>query len=560
MFSQLEKIEGLLEETKPLLPSDRFGEINSLFEEKTKSFCLKILLYGPYNSGKTMLINALAGEKLFTSAPLPETSQLQPVRFGEYEIIDSPGFGAPDPHAEELSKKAAKWDADLVLFVVSSGGHLESERISNEISDLLESGRTLLFVVNEIETLSDDDREKIKSRLHAYASRALWTKPEASFYGPLFVNAESALKARTSSPRKRKLEEESGILALEETIHQWLSNQGKYAPLATITANLLEELKRARAEALKHIGEIDPRWQEALEKIGEIEKDMEDFVLREVTNRIEHLVKWARDMLYSEKQPDDFQAFWADFLAELEATLNGMISLADGRLVRLLDRLCEDIPLGTLESQIRIPQNLLQSLFREPEQDSSMPANERDDKITRITEALANTDENRYRPIVTSFAVTASKGIALAQARGAFASLGMAGKVLGGLGKALPLIGLAVDIGFILRDLYRHEKHKEKLVKALERELEEQEKKEEARRRAIIMQIKRVSSDVFQSVGDQILIYFTKLLSERRQVFLEKMREEKQVNESARQRVVSLDQAIDKAQELLVALQGGLER
>jgi len=48
-------------------------------------------------------------------------------------------------------------------------------------------------------------------------------------------------------------------------------------------------------------------------------------------------------------------------------------------------------------------------------------------------------------------------------------------------------------------------------------------------------------------------------LSERRQVFLEKMREEKQVNESARQRVVSLDQAIDKAQELLVALQGGLE-
>lgn len=75
----------------------------------------KIAVVGAFNRGKTALINALTGSTLLTS-PLPNTEALSLITWGALDVIDSPGYGAPEGDYEALITEAIR-DASLVVFI-----------------------------------------------------------------------------------------------------------------------------------------------------------------------------------------------------------------------------------------------------------------------------------------------------------------------------------------------------------------------------------------------------------------------------------------------------------
>jgi GTPase SAR1 family protein len=548
MLSKSEELRKLIEDSSALLSEQAHARILQLFEEKMRSPLLKILVYGPYNSGKTLLTNALAGKEIFSSAPLPETSELQSVRFEEFEIVDSPGLDAPDPHAEMLSRKAANWDADLVLFVVSSAGHHESGRVKQEIKGLLESGRSLLFVVNEIERLKDEDRLSIKNSLQSCAIEASNRNENARFYGPVFVNALSAFRARTSSPVKRKLEEESGILELESAIHSWILSLGKYAPLATVSASLLQELKKCREEMEKKHTPLDSKWATLAKEIDRIQNEIEDLVASETNTRVQNFSAWAEDFVYSQTEVNE-----SVFLSEIESTCQGLQNRVIEALELRLARICDEYELGNLAGHLRLPAwqgfGETQTLEQEPNHsavDSVIPA--------PVEKVETSVDQPFPR---TLKALTITQTLKEAGMFKTLRPLGKVGKIVSKVGKALPWIALGLDIVLAVRDWWQLEKRKKQAQKELQAQIEEMNRIEEARKRALVAQIRRLGSDFIKTVGNGVLLASYQVLRERRKVFEQKMQEEQQLEKSFQMQLEALDDSIARAQELLLDLSQG---
>lgn len=137
-----------------------------------------IVIVGEFNAGKSSLINALFGEKLRTEGPIPVDDVISILRYGELAstkrlsdyvveqfypvellrnitLVDTPGTNSIVQRHQEITEDYIP-RADLVLFVTSIDRPLsESERKFLEY--IREWGKKVVFVLNKIDTKSDDE-------------------------------------------------------------------------------------------------------------------------------------------------------------------------------------------------------------------------------------------------------------------------------------------------------------------------------------------------------------------------------------------------------------------
>ena len=303
-LSIYKNLEEILIKAKEILGNEKFDELKGLLEQKSGETRIKVLLYGPYNSGKTTLINALAGEELFKVGPIPETMELQPVVFGGYEIVDSPGFNAPTPKAEELSIKCARWDADLVIMV-SSISYLQDERLWKECEELLSRGKDVFIVGNIKEEINEKEIEDVRNNVAAKILR-IQTKIKENpgkIYGPYFVNALSAFNARTSRPKKEYLEIKSNIHGLQTEIQHYVMRNKDLSGAGTVAINIMLSLEDKKQKIIGEFNKNDEKElaiKSAIEKIEKVKKDFEEFVNREERSSLNSLESLASKIVWGE--------------------------------------------------------------------------------------------------------------------------------------------------------------------------------------------------------------------------------------------------------------------
>jgi alcohol dehydrogenase YqhD (iron-dependent ADH family) len=116
---------------------------------------------------------------------------------------------------------------------------------------------------------------------------------------------------------------------------------------------------------------------------------------------------------------------------------------------------------------------------------------------------------------------------------------------------------LGVDIVLAVRDWWQLEKRKKEAREELQAQIEEMNRKEEARKRALVAQIRRLGSDFIKTVGNDVLLASYQVLRERRKVFEQKMQEQEQLEKSFQMQLEALDDSIARAQELLLDLSQG---
>ncbi len=136
--------------------------------DKLENSHIHIAVFGRVGVGKSALLNALLGEKRFSTSPLHgETRRAQSAAWEEWEeggvfLIDTPGINDVEGEERERHTHAAINRSDLILFVVD--GDLSSTELS-ALQKLLKEHRPVVLVLNKGDLYTLQDKRLLLQQL-----------------------------------------------------------------------------------------------------------------------------------------------------------------------------------------------------------------------------------------------------------------------------------------------------------------------------------------------------------------------------------------------------------
>lgn len=132
----------------------------------TSSNKMQIACVGIYNAGKSTLLNALIGKKVFTTGDVPTTDSVDKYDNGELVYIDTPGLNAND--LDNATAAKGYKESDIILFVsnIQNGGLNKAEaKYLEELKMALGSKKMLqdnvVFVLSNKHRMEADKVEKV---------------------------------------------------------------------------------------------------------------------------------------------------------------------------------------------------------------------------------------------------------------------------------------------------------------------------------------------------------------------------------------------------------------
>ena len=133
---------------------------------------LHIAVFGRVSVGKSALLNALLGEKKFSTSPLHgETKEAQQGQWQEYEsgnifLIDTPGINEIEGEKREQLAKDVASRAELVLFVVD--GDLTDTEVQ-ALHTISAQHRPIILVLNKIDRYQSFEKEELFKSLQSHS-------------------------------------------------------------------------------------------------------------------------------------------------------------------------------------------------------------------------------------------------------------------------------------------------------------------------------------------------------------------------------------------------------
>ena len=200
-----------------------------------------LVVVGEFNSGKSAFINALVGRPILPEGVTPTTAEINVLRHGEQEhvesksdglrlitapaellrhlhLVDTPGTNAVIREHEALTSDFVP-RADLVFFVTSADRPFtESER--QFLARIREWGKKIVFVVNKVDILAGPtEMQEVEAFVSGQAELLVGRRPQV-----FSVSARAALRAKQGEP---SLWNASRFEALERYMHDTLDDAGR---------------------------------------------------------------------------------------------------------------------------------------------------------------------------------------------------------------------------------------------------------------------------------------------------------------------------------------------
>ncbi len=217
--------------------ADDFSQVQAMLD-KLEHDHIHIAVLGRVSVGKSSVLNALIGERRFsTSALHGETKQNEMAQWDEQEsgslfLIDTPGINEIDGEARERMAHEVSQRSDLVLFVID-GDMTDSEYTA--LQGLAREHRPLLLVLNKSDRYTDVQRQELRHSLLARLEDM--TSPEnlievAADPPPRIIVTVDADGRETETERTSPPD----VSALKDRIWEILEAEGK--TLAALNASL----------------------------------------------------------------------------------------------------------------------------------------------------------------------------------------------------------------------------------------------------------------------------------------------------------------------------------
>jgi hypothetical protein len=224
---------------------------------------LEIVAFGTVSSGKSSLLNALAGRDVFRSDAAGGTtitrSELAWPGADHVVLVDTPGLAEVKGIDREIPARQAARDADLILFVVDGPlKHFEYALLR----ELLAMEKRVILCLNKEDWYTDTDRSRLIEQLHEQVGALI---PAADV---LSVRARPVARTRVRVlPDGREVEEtvtvESDISALAERMLATVSRDGA----DMLAANLLLRARGLAADARGRIASaLDRQAEEIIQR------------------------------------------------------------------------------------------------------------------------------------------------------------------------------------------------------------------------------------------------------------------------------------------------------
>ncbi len=200
-----------------------------------------LALIGPFGTGKSSLINALLGDSVLPTGPVPTTDHITILRYGEsrgssqaqdgvetifhpapllrqISLVDTPGLESVfAQHGQRTD--AFLHRSDWVVLVMLATQALSASNLQY-LESLRDYGKRVLVVVNQIDLLDDTQQEAVRAFVREQCLAHLGTEPEV-----FLTSARQALAARQASPPDDAAWEASGVAALESRVVRSLDDR-----------------------------------------------------------------------------------------------------------------------------------------------------------------------------------------------------------------------------------------------------------------------------------------------------------------------------------------------
>jgi small GTP-binding protein len=217
--------------------ADDFAQVQAMLD-KLEHGHIHIAVLGRVSVGKSSVLNALVGERRFsTSALHGETKQNEMAHWDEQEsgslyLIDTPGINEIDGEARERMAQEVSQRSDLVLFVID-GDMTDSEY--SALQGLAREHRPLLLVLNKCDRYTAAQRQQLRDSLLVRLEHIIppgnlvevSADPPPRVYIKVDADGRETESERTTPPN---------VMALKDRIWEILEAEGK--TLAALNASL----------------------------------------------------------------------------------------------------------------------------------------------------------------------------------------------------------------------------------------------------------------------------------------------------------------------------------
>jgi tRNA U34 5-carboxymethylaminomethyl modifying GTPase MnmE/TrmE len=468
LLALYDEVDGLCETYNP----HTVASIRELSRAKKAQAGASIMVYGVYNAGKSTLINALLGKELAAVADVPETARVQGYRWGDFEVLDTPGIDAPLEH--EAITREQLVQSDVVIFVVNPLGVVEEEKTLDVLLELVLAGKMIFLVLNCKSRFDPIDLARIKDELSERIQQKAGSQKVLGHIPIVEVNARSALKAKLEN--KQNLLNSSGFPKFERDLEGFFASVEQKAIVARV-ANELRSFLDAT------VAELDKRQDQAA--IKRLDAFYGEIARREID--IRHGLK----SLIEAK---------AAYIAKSTITaLNQNIEGAQGKVEQLIGQANEQVCSELEDALTRLgldASEMLDEVIREvqvqpqaynaqaaPDLDTAQaPANQLP-ASQGVDLSLLESGVRQASSMLKAEHVVSALKVGKQWLPTLFKGVGPVtmGKVAEQIvGKVIPVIGIAFQVGSALYSAFAGDPEQQRLEEQAKREEQERERREQA--------------------------------------------------------------------------------
>ncbi len=245
-----------------------------------------MVLVGPFNSGKSSLVNALMGSReLLTIGATPTTDTIQILRWGEeaermesggevetvfypsellkkVSVVDTPGLESVFKSHEQTTRKFLH-RADVVLLVMMATQAMTASNLET-MQMFKDYGKKVIIVVNQCDLLSEDERQEIKEFVRNESKSKLGTQPEI-----WMLSAKQGLDAVQDGTRDELLWVTSGIHQIEAYVDSQLSDASRLRQKLQTPLQIVQNVHAKAVDAVKQNQSALSQYQSINENIDQ---------------------------------------------------------------------------------------------------------------------------------------------------------------------------------------------------------------------------------------------------------------------------------------------------
>lgn len=240
-------------------------------EQKLESQRLEIVAFGTISSGKSALLNALAGRRVFetrvTGGTTTQRAEVPWVGSDRVVLVDTPGLGEVHGQAREAMARDAAADADLVLLVLD-GPLRESETALLDVLGRMD--KRLVVCLNKADWYASQDAQALRGQIVEQLRRHLAGSTRGGIDERDVVLVQAAPAARQRLRRDADGSEHLEAVAVEpdiDALAKRLVAIVKRDGRDLLLVNLLLRSQALAAEAKQQLGTVlDERAEQIIRR------------------------------------------------------------------------------------------------------------------------------------------------------------------------------------------------------------------------------------------------------------------------------------------------------